>query len=711
MTQELIGLQTNKSIRPIYVLPEDPFVQDVLVPSFAASTKVDCMVGFFKSEVLASLAPGLATFINQSQGTFRLVVSPILNAADWAAIETGVSETEDVIQSIFDDALVTEDAIEKHTLECLSWLLRQGRMEIQIALIKEGLFHPKVWLFHDINDETLCAHGSTNLTPAGMHRNVEQVAVSTSWSNSDNLYTIRRLDQQFQSFWDHTATNSIILPVPEAVRDQIVQTYITKEPPQELDTSELYQRATKMTPATEYITPAPKQPRFHIPSWLRYQDGSFAHQGEAIDAWCNNGYAGILEMATGSGKTITAMIAANRLYEEHHPLLIVVAAPYIPLVQQWCNEIELFGLTPIDLTSANGPSGRAIQLGTLRRKLRHGNQDVAAIVVSHDTLTNQTFHQELERFDATKLLIGDEVHGLGSPSFVTSPPHFFNYRLGLSATPVRQYDTEGTEALIDFFGPIVYQFSLEQAIGTCLVPYDYFVHPVQLTDYEMVRWHDLTNKIRQNTWRDQDRDQPGTYLQKFLRDRRAIIENASGKIDCMKEALQQEDLVNLRHTLIYASDKAPDQLEKVNETLSQLGVRYRQLTHEETSNRKLSQQILQSFQDGDMQVLTAKRVLDEGVNIPQIQKAFILASTTVERQWIQRRGRLLRMCNDIGKTHAVIHDFLTIPPELTDIDKDTRSLIGSELNRIQQFASQARNAGLPGGPLSTISKMVLAAYS
>ena len=711
MTQELIGLQTNESVRPIYVLPEDPFVQDVLIPSFAASTKVDCMVGFFKSEVLASLAPGLATFINQSEGTFRLVVSPILNADDWAAIETGVCETENVIASMFDDILVTEDAIEKHTLECLSWLLRRGRVEIQIALIKGGLFHPKVWLFHDKSEETLCAHGSTNLTPAGMHRNVEQVAVSTSWSNSDSLYTIQRLDHQFQSFWDHTAHGSIVVPVPQAVREQIVQTYITKEPPQELDTSELYRKATEMNPTTDYITPASKQPKFHIPSWLKYQDGPFAHQGEAIDAWCSNGHDGILEMATGSGKTITAMIAANRLYQEHYPLLIVIAAPYIPLVQQWCDEIEPFGLTPIDLTSANGERGRAIQLGALRRKLRHGNQEVAAVVVSHDTLTSPTFHRQLERFEATMLLIGDEVHGLGSPGFITNPPHFFNYRLGLSATPVRQYDTEGTESLMDFFGPVVYQYSLEQAIGTCLVPYDYFVHPVHLTDPEMEQWHDLTDKIRQNTWRIQEGEQPGTYLQKLLRDRRAIIENAAGKIDCMKEVLQQEDLYNLRHTLIYASDKAPDQLDNVNETLSQLGVIYRQLTHEENRDRKLSRQILKSFQEGDIQVLTAKRVLDEGVNIPQIQKAFILASTTVERQWIQRRGRLLRMCNDIGKTHAEIHDFLAMPPELTDIDKDTRTLITSELNRVQQFANQARNAGLPDGPLSTISKLVLAAYS
>jgi superfamily II DNA or RNA helicase len=118
-----------------------------------------------------------------------------------------------------------------------------------------------------------------------------------------------------------------------------------------------------------------------------------------------------------------------------------------------------------------------------------------------------------------------------------------------------------------------------------------------------------------------------------------------------------------------------------------------------------------SFQEGEIQVLTAKRVLDEGVNIPQIFKAFILASTTVERQWVQRRGRLLRRCSDIGKTHSIIHDLLALPPRLEEgLDPDARTLVRSELRRVQAFARLARNAGRPDGPLATIDKMVDAAY-
>ena len=708
MTNQFTGLQSNKQIRPIYMLPEDPFIKNVLIPSFELASNVDCMVGFFTSEVLVSLAPGLATFINQSQGVFRLIISPILRTDDWIAIKSGVSDVGDVVKSVFDEILVTENAIEKHTLECLTWLLRKERIEIQIALMKDGLFHPKVWLFHDDQQHVLCAHGSTNLTAAGMHRNIEQVAVCGSWGDEDDLYTIQRLNDQFQGLWEHSNKNCIVLPVPDVIREQLVRTYTTTELPQELDVALLYTRAAEMAPPTDDSVPKDDPISFHIPEWLCYHEGPFAHQGEAVDAWHNAGCRGVLEMATGAGKTIAAMIAAHRLFQEQHPLLIVVAAPYIPLVQQWCDEIELFGIAPVNLSSVNGNSGRGRLLGRLRRSLKNGNQGVAVIVVSHDTLINPIFQENVRSFGVSTLLIGDEVHGLGSEGFVSNPPEFFNHRLGLSATPVRQYDAIGTDALLEFFGPIVYEFTLEQAIGVCLVPYDYFVHGVTLTEDEMNQWYDLTGKIRKHSW--QNAEEPGAYLQKLLRDRRAILENATDKVRVLKEVLEQEDLQTLRHTLIYASDKAPDQLERINQTLGELGVPFQQMTYEETSNRKLTKRILQSFQDGELRILTAKRVLDEGVNIPQIQKAFILASTTVERQWVQRRGRLLRKCDEIGKTHGEIHDFVAVPANLNNLDKDAKSLINSELSRVREFARLSRNAGLPGGALDTINKLVQATY-
>lgn len=701
-------LDSIQDIKPLYLLPDDPFAQEVLIPGFSASSAVECMMGFFSSDVLASLAPGLATFINSSEGQFRLIISPVLRPNDLEAIREDQLAAEAIVADSLNSFLVTEDFVQKHTLKCLAWLIRAGRIEIRIALMKQAFFHPKVWIFTGFENETLSAHGSSNLTEAGLYRNIEQIAVSTSWRSSDQLYTIDRLREQFHSLWSNRDHNCIVLDLPQAVKNRLLTTYVSESPPRESELQSLYQRAENLIAefSSEYDA---SQPKFSIPTYLQYEVAPYAHQGKAVEAWCEAGSTGILEMATGSGKTITAMICANKLYRTLKPLLIVVAAPYVPLIRQWCEEIEPFGLSPLNLTELSGAATRARELGRLRRRLRHGSVDVAAIVVTHRTLSSSDFQDELRKFTCASLLIADEAHNLGSEGFIASPPTFFDYRLGLSATPVRQYDEIGTKELFAFFGPVVFRYSLEEAIGNCLVEYDYHVHTIDLTSGELDRWHELTLKIKRNVWQTEN-ESTDTYLTRLLRDRRAIIENASNKAIALSNCIDQENLDTLRHTLIYTSDKAPEQLEVVNSLLNNRGISFHQLTYEETANREETKRILELFQNGTLQVLTAKRVLDEGVNIPQVQKAFILASTTVERQWVQRRGRLLRTCPQAGKTHSVIHDFVALPPSLEHLDRDSRGLVRSELLRIQEFARLARNAGRTDGPLRIIDELIAAAY-
>jgi len=703
-------LTALRHVRPLYFLPADPLANEVLIPGFRAADKVDCMVGFFSSAVLAELAPGLAAYIESAHHSFRLIISPFLRSEDREAIEAGTRSAEDIAGALLDELTVTEDLLEQHTLRCLSYLLRTGRIEIKIALMKDALFHPKVWIFED-SGKVMAAHGSSNLTAAGIRRNFEQISVSRSWEDPNQRYSVGKLQDQFERLWQDKEDDCAVIAIPRAVEDKIIRNYPADRPPTEDDFTALYNKARGLSegPQEPYEPAPPAAQAFHIPDWLEYEEGPFEHQGRAVNAWCEAGYRGVLEMATGSGKTITAMICAHRLYEAHKPLLIVVAAPYVPLVQQWCDEIAPFGLRPINLTVAGGVRGRARELNRIKRRFRNGASDVEAVVVSHRTLCDAGFKAELEKFDCTTLLIADEAHNLGAEGFIADPPSFFDYRLGLSATPVRQYDEEGTEALFSFFGSVVFRFTLKEAIGRCLVEYDYYVHPVDLTPDEMDEWYDLTAKIKANTWR-QERGKPDDYLTKLLRDRRALLETAQNKMAALEAALEREDLRALRHTLIYASDKAPAQLESVNALLKARGLLFHQLTYEETADREETARIIRSFQDGTLRVLTAKRVLDEGVNIPQIQKAYILASTTVERQWVQRRGRLLRTCKDIGKTHSEIHDFIAMPPVLENIDDEARSLVRSELLRVQEFASLARNAGREDGPLEVIHKLVNAAF-
>lgn len=704
-------LRSLTDIRPLYFLPKDPLPDEVLIPAFRAADKVDCMVGFFSSEALASLAPGLASYITDTPHSFRLIISPFLRPEDQTAIEEGIRSLEEVASNALEDLIVTEDTLQQHTLQCLSYLLRVGHIEIKIALMKDALFHPKVWMFED-GEDVLAAHGSSNMTQAGITKNFEQITVSKSWEDPNQRYIIEKLQYQFMRLWDNNEDECNVITLPKAIKDGILRSYPTDKPPTEADFDAIYRRATGMSgQPQEPFEPAPlPKATFEIPDWLAYDDGPFEHQGRAVRSWCDAGYRGVLEMATGSGKTITSMICAYRLGEIHKPLLIVVAAPYVPLIEQWCEEIATFGLVPVNLTTVGGAKRRSRALQQVKRRLRTGLSEVEVVVVSHDTLCSETFLKDVASFDCDRLLIADEAHNLGRESFVNDPPDFFEHRLALSATPVRQYDAEGTGALFAFFGSVVFKFRLEEAIGLCLVEYDYFVHPVTLTTDEMDQWYEITHKIKQNAWR-QDKGKPDEYLAKLFRDRRVLLETAEGKIVLLSSLLEKEDKRSLKHTLVYTTDKAPAQLETVNRILRDKGFLFHQLTSEETSNRALIKRVIRSFQDGEIQVLTAKRVLDEGVNIPQICKAFILASTTVERQWIQRRGRLLRTCNEIGKTHSIVHDFLALPPLIDEgLDQDARSLVRSELRRAQEFASLARNAGKADGPLTVIDELSDAAY-
>lgn len=704
-------LRSLKEIRPLYMLPTDPLAEEVLIPGFRLASTVDCMVGFFSSQVLASLAPGLATYISQSQNSFRLVISPLLRAEDQAAIEDGIKQADQIANELLEPLIFTEDLLQQHALKCLSWLLCNGSIEIKVALMKDALFHPKVWLFGE-NEDVMAAHGSSNVTYAGIHRNIEQVAISRSWIDPNQSYITDKLRYQFDRLWEEKEDNCIVIKIPDAIKQNILQNYRTDAAPTENELRALYDRAAKKI-AEELpkfdISTGPST-SFSIPKNLRYEDGPFEHQGKAVHAWCDAGFRGVLEMATGSGKTITSMISAHRLYEERKPLLIVIAAPYLPLIEQWCDELKPFGIVPRNLTLAGNAAKRAGELQRIKRRIRAGLSDVEAVVVSHDTLCTQEFIDAIETFDCDHLLIADEAHNLGRPSFINNPPDVFEHRLALSATPIRQYDQEGTDALFDYFGDVAFKFTLEEAIGRCLVEYDYHVYPVYLTASEMDDWFELTGKIKQNAWRS-DGGNPDEYLAKLFRDRRALLETASGKVSTLESLLEQEDLKNLRHTLVYTTDKGPEQLDSVNRLLKEKNLLFNQLTAEETVSRDKTKSIISAFQDAEIQVLTAKRVLDEGVNIPQICRAYILASTTVERQWVQRRGRLLRTCSAIGKTHSVIHDLLALPPGMDEgLDQDAKKLVQSELRRAQEFARLARNAGRPDGPLTVISKMVDAAY-
>lgn len=684
-------------------LPEDPVAHEVLIPALRAADAFDCMVGYFGGQALRQLAPGLADFIAHGDQPMRLLVSPVLSDDDLAGIKMGLTTPEEVLADAvgasLTDAVALEDALANHTLHCLAYLLASKRLQMKVVLIDEGIFHVKEWIFR-AGDDLAVLSGSANFTGRAITRNVESLHLHRSWRDTDNLDSCTESAAEFDLLWSGRKHRARTVDLPTAVAEDLIRTYGTDQPTQ-ADFEEALAQATVGADENE-DPPA----RFTVPSYLQIDDGPYAHQGRAVAAWEAAGRSGILAMATGAGKTISSLVAIRRLLDEQQPLAIIIAVPTKPLVTQWASECAEFGLHPIVAPAmAKQKRLRSVQLAL--DNLTFEVSEVEAIIVTNDGLVDPDFRRLLDDYGGAAILIADEVHNLGGvKEFIGDPPNWPTARLGLSATPIRQYDDEGTDALLKYFGEVVFEFTLDDAIGVCLVPYDYYVHRVDLTEPEREQYAELTDRIKRRVAAmGGEFSSDDLQLTILLNQRRLILETAEGKLAALEALLDSQPEGSVKRTLFYATDKDPKQLDAVNELLRSRRIRAHQVTEAETSRGRLLAATMDAFGTGVLHALTAKRVLDEGLNVPQIDTAYILASTTVRKQWVQRRGRVLRPSPRTGKTHAVIHDFLVMPPAGAGIDTDERKLVESELARGDEFARLARNRASADGPLSVLNEL------
>jgi len=704
------------SFKSLYFVPRDNVVHDVLIRCLKHATSLDCMFGFFGSNALKVIAPGLAEYHVKATQAMRLIISPNLSEADAQALRDGVRTPPEVLEErlveLIGEAKVTANALAQHTLTCLAYLLATNKIEIRIAWLRDGaLFHSKAWCFRD-DEDTVVVHGSGNLTDPGLWRNHEQIRVDASWYGERALETIKEMEDEFQALWSGSRDYVVAIDLPQAVKKSLLREYEPDRPPTMADFENAWEEDAATLDSLFGVSQTPmqvKQSRLQIPSHLELFSGPFAHQGRALQKWEAAGRRGILAMATGSGKTITALAAATRLQDEGEPLLIIVSAPYKPLVSQWVNEVAEFGVSPLPISGS--ADKRANDLDLAIRALNGEVSQVEVMIVTENFLTSNKFRRVFDSIPekVKTLLVADEAHNLGKQSFITNMPERFDYRLGLSATPERQYDPEGTEKLFEFFGQPVFEFSLQEAIGVCLVPYNYYMHQVPLSEDEYEDWEELTEKLRlKSIISDIDPSDAGHMakgIELLLFARRRIIESAESKVNVLRAILAKRDRDTIKHTLIYATDKNGEQLKDVNDMLQHdLGLTIHEITSRQTSQGTLAPEILKRFSEGDYNAVTCMRVLDEGVDVPQVTEAFLLASNTVRRQWIQRRGRVLRKCDTIGKKIAHLHDFIVVPPNPGD--KNARPILKGELDRAVEFAELASNGGEQGGAFEQIEQLM-----
>lgn len=695
-------------LKPIYFPNEINVDSELFYPVSSVSRSIRCMSGYFTSGVLAELAQSIICYLKSNQSSIRFIISPNLSPEDLTVLLKAQDSDEDVLEKLFPGYNVEIDSLKTKTLDAFFYLIVTKKIELKVALLNQGMFHTKAWIFQT-DSGVATIHGSGNATISGLSLNFEQLTLSRSWKGSDAKQTCEDLENRFEQIWNNHYSGIHTFPLNKKTLESI-QKFTNKK--SAFDNEQLI---IELQPLYDNYLDALRIQNFvpqklTIPSYLKYEEGDYKHQGLAVNAWFDNKCKGILAIATGGGKTLTSLIAASRLNSQLENLYVIIAVPTLALLNQWADDVEKFNVKPINAFGI--PKIRLKNsINESLRKIKSGTSKCEVLIITHDALKSEVL--DVLNDWAGKInfmLIGDEVHNLGSKGFISNPPKFFQYKLGLSATHERQFDESGSNFLIEYFGDVVYEFSLDEAIGKCLVPYDYHVYKVYLTAEEEDTFKELTFKIKKLSYAANlpDGDSDKAKWSNLCLQRRMLIETAYNKIAKFKEVF---DLVRkgqkIEKTLIFCTDKNNEQITEINDYLNSLSINWHQVTSEETRSPKLLSSIVTEFRNNEYQVLTAMKVLNEGFNIPQTEVAYVLSSNTVRRQWVQRLGRVLRMSPDTGKKKAIIYDFLVLPIVDTDkIDKDLKSLIKSECNRVLFFSGLSNNFMSDSGTFQPIKEIL-----
>lgn len=623
----------------------------------------------------------------------RLVTSPKLSEEDTQAIEQGLKQRDEVITAALQRELEVElPQIIQDRLGALVWLLSKGLLEIKLAvprtLRQRGIYHEKLGVFADAEGNTLAFTGSANESASALIDNFECIDVFTSWDSGVQKRALRKAEN-FQALWNDQTPNVEVMEFPEAVAKSLLDRCCDQPPKREpsvaSDTEAYWLNRTQPKMRKEGIP--------ITPFWLNLRP----YQKQAVDNWFKNNGRGTLKMATGSGKTITSLAVAVELHKQIELQALIVICPYRHLVQQWAKECRKFGLEPILAYKSVKKWQSDLSHQLLNLKL--GLQPFVTVITTNATLTGQSLQSQLTSFPKKTFLIGDEAHNLGARRLVASLPKSVGLRLGLSATPERYFDDRGTQALFDYFGQVLEpEFTLRDAIEAgALVHYRYYPILVELTEEETLRYAQLSARIGKAMAIGGDGDD-NEALTTLLALRARLIGAAENKLTALRELMEQR--LETDHTLFYCGDGSVED-DVTQESMRQLDAATRLLGKElgyrvNTYTAKTSlderEDLRQQFETGELQGLVAIRCLDEGVDIPAIQTAVVLASSSNPRQFVQRRGRILRRHAD--KQRAELFDMIVIPPDLGRESLETeRNLFRKELRRFAEFADLADNAG------------------
>ena len=608
-------------------------------------------VGFFSSSVLKPIIDGVSALV-KNKGKIQLIASPQLSIDDAEAIHLGYEQRRQKISVAFD--LSFQQALEQFDLEelkILAELIARDYLDIKLAVTKDtGIYHDKLGILEDTEGNIIVFYGSANSSLTGYCKNYEKIRVVKSWVIGDQESVFDEIDE-FDSLWNKTNPYVDVYDYGEGATANIVKTISSHE-----------SRSREK------------------PSAIKLRD----YQEEAIKAWVANNYQGFYVMATGTGKTWTAIYSAKNLVEKHSAM-IVICAPYKHLVKQWAEDVSAaFPESKIILVSSENPTWETQLTTEIISKKYHPERQI--IIIS----TIASFN--MDRFTATiakskedKLLIVDEAH-----RFTNHPEELhqtYKYMLGLSATPFSGKSAAKGNELMLFFGGQVFSLPIEEALERkFLVPYYYHPIYVHATDEEEESFRYYSKKIascfKNNKCINSD------LLVKSLRARLRIISMAEEKqdsLDTIISSMEGED-----HFVVYCGDgriydnsgEELRHIQLVKKVLTEHDFRVSQFTAKENMTERMK--LVHSFNRGDISALAAIRCLDEGINIPSIKSALILSSNDDYREFVQRRGRILRTY--AGKESAHIFDVIVLP------STETIGWALIEFRRFREYARLAKNS-------------------
>lgn len=636
---------------------ESDFISDFYNPLLANSRTYKRGVGFFTSNWIRSAARGMSK-LAENGGTARWVASPILEEDDWEAIRRGNKAKRNEIlreslESSMDD-LQTE--IEENVHNAIAWMIFDGLLEIKLAVPEDeltGNFHDKFGVFVDSAGNRVAFHGSQNDSQQAL-ANYESYDVFCDWHSQADKERVDGHERRFEKMWNDTYPNLGTYSIPRSVMKDIVKTRKTSERPY----------------------PEPRtEPEENEITLRDYQD-------EAVKAWFENGQRGMFEMATGTGKTYTAIGALRRTLEKTSSSLgIVIAVPVTHLAHQWREALEEWDYSNVRMVfGSENPQWRD-DLSDGFSDLNIDIQPYKIFITTHRTLASDYFIETVESASCGTFLIADEVHGIGSEHQRRGLSQSYDYRIGLSATPERFFDEAGTGVLEEYFGGVVFEYNLEDAIPEHLAEYEYYPRVVELTEEEIDEYRNFSRALATEYGKespDEDR------ISQLLINRSQILKSAVNKYSKLEEILEQIGEPN--HLLVYTNH---EQIDGVQEVLNKHGIIQHKFTFEEGSNER--ETLLNGFANGEWDALVAMRCLDEGVDVPSTRQAILMSSSTNPKQFIQRRGRVLRKAE--GKESAAIFDMIVVPSlnPSREMIKSEQSILSRELDRFEEFARTAKN--------------------